>query len=175
MEKLSLKDAVRKWVLEFNQIDSGIIQTLMSCEPDDWEEVTMLTVGDRVYYFGDRTVPDGYGEIHKIEEDEYGDVIYYIIMDDGSNVTVDWSEITKEFEYTLPIWSTMWSFKDPCDIHWIEEMDGVSVLSKCGFRVYRSEKYGYFFGIDGAGYSFYDEHWTPLYKLRGLKWHKEDI
>lgn len=27
----------------------------------------------------------------------------------------------------------------------------------------------------GAGYSFYTEHWIPLYKARGLKWHdKED-
>ena len=33
---------------------------------------------------------------------------------------------------------------------------------------------GYFFGIDGAGYSFYEEHWIPLYKARGLQWHKEN-
>lgn len=44
-------------------------------------------------------------------------------------------------------------------------------MSDCGFRIYKSEDYGYFFGIDGAGYSFYEEHWMPLYKARGLHWH----
>ena len=34
--------------------------------------------------------------------------------------------------------------------------------------------FGYFFGIDGAGYSFYEEHWIPLYKARGLQWHKTE-
>ena len=44
-------------------------------------------------------------------------------------------------------------------------------MSRCGFRIYESEEFGYFFGIDGAGYSFYDEHWVPLYRARGLHWH----
>ena len=47
-------------------------------------------------------------------------------------------------------------------------------MSECGFRIYYSEKYGYFFGIDGAGYDFYEAHWIPLYKARGLKWHEND-
>lgn len=37
-----------------------------------------------------------------------------------------------------------------------------------------SEDYGYLIGIDGAGYDFYKAHWLPLYKARGLHWHKED-
>ena len=47
-------------------------------------------------------------------------------------------------------------------------------MADCGFRIYESEEFGYFFGIDGAGYSFYEEHWIPLYKQRGLQWHKTD-
>ena len=39
--------------------------------------------------------------------------------------------------------------------------------------MYKHEEFGYFFGIDGAGYDFYEAHWTPLYKARGLHWHDE--
>ena len=44
-------------------------------------------------------------------------------------------------------------------------------MADCGFRIYEQEDYGYIFGIDGAGYDFYEAHWIPLYKARGLKWH----
>ena len=44
-------------------------------------------------------------------------------------------------------------------------------MSKCGFRIYKSYEFGCFFGIDGMGYDFYDEHWLPLYEARGLQWH----
>ncbi len=84
---------------------------------------------------------------------------------------VTWREEDEVFDL-LPMWGTMWSFHDPCDIWWVEEGDGVEVLSLCGFRVYEHERYGFFFGIDGAGYDFYDAHWCPLYHARGLRWHE---
>lgn len=46
-------------------------------------------------------------------------------------------------------------------------------MADCGFRVYKQEDYEYIFGIDGAGYDFYESHWCPLYKARGLHWHKD--
>jgi len=75
----------------------------------------------------------------------------------------------------LPAWGTMWSFGDSCDDHWIEEMGGVQALSDHGFRIYEHEDFGYFFGIDGAGYNFYEQHWLPLYDARGLQWHEKEI
>ena len=65
----------------------------------------------------------------------------------------------------------MWQFGDSSDDWWLEEQDGIRKMSECGFQIYHHEDWGYFFGIDGCGYSFYDEHWIPLYKARGLKWH----
>ena len=73
----------------------------------------------------------------------------------------------------FPMWGTMWSFSEAADEYWLTEMDGIKLMSDCGFRVYESDSFGYFFGIDGAGYDFYDEHWIPLYKARGLKWHDQ--
>lgn len=90
----------------------------------------------------------------------------------------DWTELTvmneeQESYYTglLPMWGMMWSFGDSCDDHWLEELNGIEIMSKCGFRIYEHDEFGYFFGIDGAGYDFYTEHWIPLYKKRGLQWH----
>ena len=90
----------------------------------------------------------------------------------------DWEEVTEsdeeEYEYyndVFPAWGWMWSFDDSADDYWLEELDGIRIMSDLGFRVYKSEEFGYFFGIDGAGYNFYEAHWIPLYKARGLQWH----
>lgn len=74
----------------------------------------------------------------------------------------------------LPMWGTMWCFGDSLDDWWLENEGGLKLMAKCGFRIYRQEDYGYIFGIDGAGYDFYEVHWIPLYKARGLRWHNEE-
>lgn len=74
----------------------------------------------------------------------------------------------------LPMWDTMWSFSDSADDSWLEEEGGLELMAECGFRIYEQEDFGYLFGIDGAGYSFLHEHWIPLYKARGLRWHEEE-
>lgn len=89
----------------------------------------------------------------------------------------DWQEVTKpglgfEEEEPLPMWGTMWSFGESLDKYWLEEREGIRRMSQSGFRIFKSKEFGYFFGIDGAGYDFYEEHWIPLYKKRGLKWHE---
>ena len=78
-----------------------------------------------------------------------------------------------EYDSVFPMWGTMWSFGDSADDYWLEELNGVKKMSECGFRIYDTE-WGYYFGIDGMGYSFTDEHFLPLYKARGLHWHKTE-
>lgn len=74
----------------------------------------------------------------------------------------------------FPMWDTMWAFSSNCDNDWLEEEGNLEKMAECGFRIYESEDYGYIFGIDGAGYDFYQEHWYPLYMARGLKWHDKE-
>lgn len=83
------------------------------------------------------------------------------------------TEGDEQDEAYFPSWGTMFQFSDSADDYWLEELDGIKILSECGFRVFYSERWGYFFGLDGGGYNFYEAHWIPLYKARGLKWHKE--
>ena len=73
------------------------------------------------------------------------------------------------------MWGTMWSFGDTCDDYWLSDEDGIQVMSEHGFRIYEHEEFGYFFGIDGAGYNFYEHHWQPLYDARGLQWHDKEV
>ena len=58
------------------------------------------------------------------------------------------------------------------DEEWIR--DNIDEVEECGFIVYDAEETGILLGIDAGGYCFYDEHWTPLYKIRGLQWHEEE-
>lgn len=94
-----------------------------------------------------------------------------IRLDDGTKVEARFDDIEVMYDGLLPMWGTMWSFGDAIDNSWLEDYGGIEEMSKAGFRVYLSDEFGYFFGIDGAGYDFYDSHWITLYKGRGLKWH----
>ena len=164
----TVREATEAWVHEMNAIPQGMISRLFQDHPEDWTEVTKPSKYDRVYVYenGD------YGEITEIEDD-----IYTIELDNGEVIECETSDFEINRDDYLPMWGTMWSFGDSCDDWWLEEDDGIKKMSECGFRIYESEEFGYFFGIDGAGYDFYSEHWIPLYKARGLEWHdveKED-
>lgn len=102
------------------------------------------------------------------------DTLMGVDPDAWCEVTVFDEDDEDDYREFLPMWGTMWSFSDPVDEWWLEEKGGIETMSKLGFRIYHHEEWGYFFGIDGAGYDFYEEHWIPLYKARGLHWHKEE-
>lgn len=172
---MTISEAAHRWVGEFSRFPHSMIEKLISCDPDEWTEVTTPSHCDRVYLF---SIPDEdvdgneyegscqEGEIVRIEDDEY-----IIELHDGTEVRVEISEFEVEKDGFLPMWGTLWQFGDSCDDYWLEEMGGIKIMSECGFRVYESYEFGYFFGIDGAGYDFYENHWIPLYKARGLQWH----
>ena len=161
----TIKEAAEAWVREMNAISHSMISRLCQVDPDDWMEITKPCRCDKVYLF---EVGD-YGEITGIEDDKYT-----IELENGTEIKCSDDNFYVERDEFLPMWGTMWSFGDSCDDWWLEERDGIRIMSECGFRIYESEEFGYFFGIDGAGYDFYSEHWIPLYKARGLQWHETE-
>ncbi len=68
-------------------------------------------------------------------------------------------------------WGTMFHPEFSLDEEWIRE--NIDEVEQCGFLVYDSDETGILLGVDGAGYDFYDAHWIPLYRKRGLQWHEE--
>ena len=181
----TIREAAEAWVREFDAYPQWMIGKIAGEGLENLYEITPPSRGDRVYIFDDNE----YGEIVGINEDgdededrdEDGD--YKIELDSGDTVFRDKSdfEITDQ-EGFLPMWGTMWSFHDSCDYEYYfgEHLGGnhLQEMADCGFRIYEySDRDGNeetFFGIDGAGYDFYESHWIPLYKKRGLKWHEEE-
>lgn len=172
-EGMTVREAAEEWVREFSAIPQGMIEKLMRLDPYNWGEVTAPSYGCRVYVSGSN-LPDSYdGEMNEggvVGYDEETE-LYCVELDDGFKVSLEEGDFEVIRYEALPMWGMMWSFKDSADNHWLSDKDGIGIMSRCGFRIYESEEFGYFFGIDGAGYSFYEEHWVPLYRARGLQWH----
>lgn len=53
---MTINDAAHEWVREMNAYPQEMIETLIQAKPDDWHEVTMPRVCDRVYVYN---LPDG--------------------------------------------------------------------------------------------------------------------
>lgn len=167
----TMLEATREWVKEFNAYPLSMIEKLFAAEPDDWREITPISEGCRVWSNGYQEC----GRITEIIEDEEGNEVVKVELDNGEEVETQREDLSREDDTYFPMWGTMWQFGDSCDDYWLENDNGLNEMAKCGFRIYESEEFGYFFGIDGAGYNFYDEHWLPLYKARGLQWHNEEV
>lgn len=165
IEGMTIRGAAERWVHEMNAIPQGMIEKLMNIGDGDIHEVTEPAVGDRVYCY--QPLSEHCGVI----EDIYEDGRYHIQLDNDSWTVAERDDFEVEYDDALPMWGTMWSFGDSADDWWLEEDDGIKLMSECGFRVYESEDFGFIFGIDGAGYDFYESHWIPLYEARGFQWH----
>lgn len=98
-----------------------------------------------------------------------------MITELAEHMECDWQELGDHTQYLerFPMWGTMWQFNDAIDNWWLAEDGGLEIMLALGFRLYESQSYGYFFGIDGAGFDFYKAYWIPLYRARGLQWHDE--
>lgn len=173
----TIEQAARAWVETFNRIPMGIVEKLMKAadyEDDAFREVTPPAKYDRVSVWrGDHSGDDG--EI--VDRGSEPDTFLVRLDTTGETVTLDDGDFEVRHDDYLPMWGTMWAFGDSIDNDWLSGefgTDGLQLMADCGFRIYEQEDYGYIFGIDGAGYDFYEQHWIPLYKARGLHWHKEE-
>lgn len=166
---MTIHEAAHEWVREMNAIPYAVLDKLMRFNYEEVNEVTPPCRYSKVYITDD----EHYGEEGEIVETCYDSEndLYRIELDDGSDVILSEDEFEVLRDGGLPMWGTLWSFGDSCDDWWLEEKGGLQKMADCGFRIYEQEDYGYVFGIDGAGYDFYEEHWIPLYKARGLHWH----
>lgn len=161
----TIREAAENWVREFDRIPMGVVEKLLGEYGDGVTEITPPSRYDRVDVFSGKYCGES-GEI--VKHDERG---YLVAFDNGERHYVDECDMdVSHGDGYLPMWGTMWAFGDSIDNDWLE--NHLQEMADCGFRIYEQEDYGYIFGIDGAGYDFYEQHWIPLYKARGLKWHE---
>ena len=168
-EYKTVREAAELWVSQMNAIPQGMIERLVRDCPDEWREVTDPAVNDMVYVYDlpdEADTLEHCGEITNISEESYT-----VLLDSGTEINVSIEDFCVEYDGVLPMWGWMLQFGDSADDWWLEESDGIEKMSECGFRIFVHDEFGYFFGIDGAGYDFYESHWMPLYRARGLRWH----
>ena len=171
----TLTEACRAWVEGFNAIPQSALRKIVDHD-DSIQEITPPAVGDRVYIFDDDEHSGEYGKITETKYDEEED-LYLIKLDNGGDAVLSKDCFEVEYENFWPIWGYLWSFGEQIDEDWVRGTyceSHLQEMANCGFRIYDSEDFGLIFGIDGAGYSFYDSHFVPLYKARGLQWHITD-
>ncbi len=167
---MNIREATELWVgRDMTRIPMSVVEKMIQISNyTDIVEITPIVRYSRVW----NNEYQESGEVEISENDE-GDLIATVDLGSGEQCDTSVNDLSVEYNDYLPMWGTMWAFEDFCDCDWIGDKDNRRKMAECGFRIYESEDYGYIFGIDGAGYSFYDEHWIPLYKARGLKWHDE--
>lgn len=173
MGTMTLREAAELWVnRDMTAIPMSVIEKLWQfSDYNDFNEITPVTKYSKVW----SNEYQASGEVTDITENDDGNLIATVDFGDEKQHEVPIEDLSLENDEPLPMWGTMWAFDNPFDPDWLEDEDNMRIMAECGFRIYESEDYGYIFGIDGAGYDFYSEHWIPLYKARGLKWHdKED-
>jgi len=170
---MTVREAAKELVRDFDRIPQSVVKKLMIAS--DYNDIVEITPpGENDYVYVLQGVRDGeYGYIVESGVGEYEDGYRIELDGSGDEIVLEKSDFEVQRDDGLPMWGTMWTFGDSCDDYWLEKMDGLQKMADCGFRVYESEDYGYIFGIDGAGYDFYESHWIPLYKARDLQWHDE--
>lgn len=71
----------------------------------------------------------------------------------------------------VPMWNT-WFIPRGFTRDWIERHEEEAM--DCGFTLIYNDGDLFAIGVDGAGYSFRDAHFTQLYDAMGMHWHDED-
>ncbi len=110
------------------------------------------------------------------------------LVDSFSQVPANWVATMAEKtgdSFFDPMWSTMWIVKDSVDARNILKLQVTDNEDE------NSETYGFqqlkdlgiysfmidgeiVLGINGAGYDFWESHWTPLYDALGYNWHDKE-
>lgn len=160
--KKEIMDKVHKWTeANFIPVPQSVVEKLRQVNRDDIYDITLPIIGNRVNICGSKNDYDG--EIIEISADRE---TYKVKLDSIDEVVeLEDGDFTVERYSYLPMWDPMWSFTYDynSDNENSNNSKKLKIFSDCGFRIYTSEDYGYLYGIDGAGYNFYEQHWYPLY------------
>lgn len=167
MTEETVREYAEKWVNGLNSIPTCMIRRLMELEPTTWREVTKPVKGTPVAVF-DPEVEDThlYGNVvesylpdldtYKVELENHA-----VIYAKARNVTIDYWN-------TLPLSDIMWSFRYPNEPEreWLSADEGLYAVSECGFRIFKSEDFGYVIGFNEGDPDSFEKHWISLYKAR---------
>ena len=103
------------------------------------------------------------------------EINYYGLMDGEDGYNEDDVEFEQFGMTHQPMWNTWFMPTEFMDIDWIKNnQEEIALLGFTIIEIIHDRFEEVALGIDGAGYSFYENHFVPLYELRGFQWHEED-
>jgi hypothetical protein len=163
---MTIEEATKYWIRGFNAIPQPFI--VEALKERLWDEFTECYPNLKVCRSCSAEFTE---EEYKELVERFGDEndVECPHCNDNQYGIIDYAENSQEHDDFLPMWGTMWTFEEKLDEDWA--LDNLEIMYQCGFRIYEHEDLGVVIGIDGAGYDFYEGHWIPLYKARGLRWH----
>lgn len=173
---LDLKKATRLsgWITERDACETWLKST------HDSIAYSLLVDPDRGMYVKCRDLPQPGTYIS--QSGEFGDderfsfLVESVELDDEMIVAVSEDEkgrIEIPFDElycydNAPDWLTLWA------IDGIPSYGEIDLYNDCGISVYETESGLFYIGINGCGYDFYDAHWLPLYRKKGICWHSTE-
>lgn len=157
-----LNDAVHRWVEGWNAIPLALIEKAYR----DYDEMPDQLTG--LQWTCDNCGWD-YEDAHERAELERDDDNELLCAHCKGSSRYVREHAGNTYGGAWPAWGTMFTFENSLDEDWARH--NLEIMDQCGLVVYESEELGLFFGVDGGGFSFVDEIFTPLYKARGLQWH----
>ena len=139
---MTKKEAAMEWQRGFNAIPAEMIKELMETRPAEWHEVTVPTVGDKVYVKNYLKGHGGCYPIGTITED-YEDVdSYLILLDNGATIEAGGAEL-KPLREPVPLDNPFfYSFNRGIDDEWLETGDGLREMLKAYFRIFEHDQWG---------------------------------
>jgi len=146
---------------EFNAVDLHLLgnpfEDYEICFPSD--EVLINEMFEDGYYLDyEEQKTEFIEEYGEFDQDDFNEHISELR---------EFQEFKDNIEH-FPMWSTVWS----CDRFYIDsDYCNIDKLYELGIGVLETEDKYYLF-ICGCGYSFYNQHWIPLFKM--LNWIEEE-
>jgi len=163
-QDMTIREAVQEWVNGFNAIPQSLLKRAFEDNIDDLVELTPPVEGDYVW-------SNEYQGVYEVAWVDMTNEKIALFSEDGEWLITDLDDVYVQYDSWLPAWGYLWMFDNLLDKEWAKE--NLELVAKCGFRIFEDQETGdIYIGIDGAGYDFYESHWIPLYKARGLMWHE---
>lgn len=162
------EEGARFWIgRDFSMIPGSLIERAFKDSPEDLE---LLAGGEKHCQCCDepvgRRAPTAEEVEQGIEADERGEIDTCERRDRPCDET-RWGGAVHGWPAAH---SYLFSPNDRMDEDFIRD-NADTIADTCGFLIYEADETGIVLGIDGGGYSFFDQHWIPLYRFRGLRWH----
>jgi len=160
-------EACRAWVDSFSRIPGSLLERAYK---DDQDELKLLAGGART---SDCCGVEAEERPKTRAEEKDGDTAEHVYKCSECDKPCGWSWGGAQYAWPAG-WGTLFNPGDSSDEDWITQ-NADRIADECGFVVYECDEVGTLLGIDGGGYDFYEQHWLPLYRLRGLEWHEKPV